>query len=941
MAKENSSIVAFNRGVISPLGLARVDLNRYKMSAERQANFVPRVLGSMMLRPGLGYQNRTQSDNRARYIPFVFSSTEMYLIEATDSTLRFFSVDSTTGDLTLLTQPGYGVGGGNSPLTGITNPNFDTNLTGWTNADEAGATSAWATGGYMSLAGTGSNSAIRKQTIGVNAPYAGRAVRLRIIVHRGPVTFRAGSADGLSDCFPESQLDTGYHSLVMTGFGPSGLFVKFSNASATAALVDSINIETIGTMSLPSHWTAGLIDNIRWAQSADVVFLSDGNAMQQKIERRQNDSWSITNYETSNGPFRVINTGPITLTPSAITGDITLTASAALFDPLHVGALFRISSIGQSVTAALGGANQFSSYIVVTGVSTGRSFSLIITGTFSATLTLQYSVGVAGSWIDKSTYTTATSTSINDGYDNQIIYYRIGIKAGDYVSGTANIQLIFAAGSITGVARITGYTSSTSVSAAVLTALGGTTASLYWYEGEWSDYRGWPSAVALHEGRLWWAGKSKIFGSVSDSYYNFDDNTVGDSAPISRTIGEGPVDTINWMCTLTRLLMGTSSNSANIPPVTVDGNAILAARSSSLDEPLTVTNFNLKKIATSAFFTDRSLRRIFEATFDPKWYDYATNDLNSATPDFHSSGVTRIYAQMKPDVRLHVIRGDGTVGLMVFDKVENVNCWITIETQGIIEDVVTLPGAEEDFVYYQVQRTFDGVNIRTIEKWAKESECTGLPISKTADCYYYGGPASIYPTCTVQLPSFMANTEVVIWSAGMLPDASYTGVLVNGLIPFTVTLPDGSTQYVGKYLGTATSDSSGLVTVANANIAYSGLTVGVAYTAQFKSLKQAFAAAMGTPLNQPKRINSLGVVLANAHCQALKYGKDFNNLDDMPMTESGMDVDQNTVWSQYDEQSFEFAGDWSTDSRLCLQVTAPLPCTILAATVQMVLNDKG
>jgi hypothetical protein len=35
----------------------------------------------------------------------------------------------------------------------------------------------------------------------------------------------------------------------------------------------------------------------------------------------------------------------------------------------------------------------------------------------------------------------------------------------------------------------------------VITDLGGTAATDVWAEGEWSDYRGWPTAVAFHEGR--------------------------------------------------------------------------------------------------------------------------------------------------------------------------------------------------------------------------------------------------------------------------------------------------------------------------------------------------------------------------------------------------------------------------------------------------------
>ena len=48
MARGNAPLVVFNRGRLGRLGLARTDLDRSRLSAEIQTNFMPRVLGSMM-----------------------------------------------------------------------------------------------------------------------------------------------------------------------------------------------------------------------------------------------------------------------------------------------------------------------------------------------------------------------------------------------------------------------------------------------------------------------------------------------------------------------------------------------------------------------------------------------------------------------------------------------------------------------------------------------------------------------------------------------------------------------------------------------------------------------------------------------------------------------------------------------------------------------------
>src|SRR5574343_1006040 len=85
---------AFNRGTVSPQALARTDVDRLRLSAETQTNWMPRTLGPMMLRPGLGYIASTYNDSKARVIPFVFSSTDYAALEFTNGILRVLVNDT-------------------------------------------------------------------------------------------------------------------------------------------------------------------------------------------------------------------------------------------------------------------------------------------------------------------------------------------------------------------------------------------------------------------------------------------------------------------------------------------------------------------------------------------------------------------------------------------------------------------------------------------------------------------------------------------------------------------------------------------------------------------------------------------------------------------------------------------------------------------------------
>jgi hypothetical protein len=108
--------------------------------------------------------------------------------------------------------------------------------------------------------------------------------------------------------------------------------------------------------------------------------------------------------------------------------------------------------------------------------------------------------------------------------------------------------------------------------------------------------------------------------------------------------------------------------------------------------------------------------------------------------------------------------------------------------------------------------------------------------------------------------------------------------------------------------------------------------------ARFKSAKLAYAAQGGTALHQLKRVVKVGLTTAYTHPEGLRYGRDFEVMDDLPEMENGSDVDLDAVREAYDEPMMEFPGDWSTDERLCLEAAAPRPATVMACSVTVETN---
>jgi len=412
---------------------------------------------------------------------------------------------------------------------------------------------------------------------------------------------------------------------------------------------------------------------------------------------------------------------------------------------------------------------------------------------------------------------------------------------------------------------------------------------------------------------MWWAGQNGVEGSVSDAFDSFDETVVGDSGTIDRTVGSGPVDTINWILSLKGMLVGAQG-------------AEYSVRSSSLDEPLTPTNFNLKasstqgsgttaavKVDQMGYYVDRTGCKVFELSFDIRSYDYTSTDLMELAPELGLPGIVRIDVQRKPDTRVHMVRSDGTAIVCVLNAQEEVRAMIPITTSGFIEDVVVQPaigGNLDDQVYYVVRRTINGATVRYREKWAQEVECRGdQPLCKLADSYL---TFSSTPTNVFSVPHLVGQS-VVVWADGA-----------------DVGTDDSGTTWVQRY----TVDGLGNVTVPNY---YSNVVIGLPYTSQFQSAKLGVQST-GSMLNQQKKIGHIGLILADTHRRGVRFGPSFDYLDDMPQIENGTAVTQE-VEADYDENLIEFPGTWTTDMRVCVVGTAPRPATVMAITIDEVQNS--
>lgn len=893
MPKVNAPLYSLNGGEVGPEALARLDFQRMQFAGSLYSNILPRVVGSITLRPGLEHILDIDLGDK-KFLEYNYTGTDIYIPVISDSELRIILNDE------LISRA--------SVSTTITNGDFSS-FTGWSDDSSGGGATASVSGGQLVLSGAEFNRSEASQTLTIAGADQNVEHGLRIKVARGPVHVRLGTAAGLDDLIPEYELDDGDFSLAFTPTGASAYLQLFHDNNRDA-LLDSCEIDASGTVVLETPWDDPA--SVQSRQSIDVLYCANSSYQQREIKRFGPRSWGVQRYKTVDGPFSLY-TGKITLTPGAYTGNTTLTASDNLFTSTIVGRLYRVLHAGQSVETSFTGDPQYGDPIRVSGVGSARLVVVTVSGTWSGTVRLQVALddgsGNPAGWTDRSVYTSnfgPGNYTVED--DNVIKYVRFATESGDYTSGTIETSLTYAGGSQSGICRVTAYNSPTSVDIEVLSRFYSTEASSSWDYSRWSDFDGWPKSVELYSGRLWWWSKDLSYGSVSDAFKSYDDTVEGDSAPIVRSINSGAQAGALWALGLQRLIIGT-------------GTSEVSVRSSAYDEPLTAANwFPLEastqgcadvpavKVDKNGIFIAGDGLSIYQMAYSAEQQDYDSSELTSLHQEIcDGSPVVDMFVQRKPDTMVWFILANGEARVTTYEPRENVIAWCRVTTpNGLFKRGLARRKAGTDAVYFDVERN----STSRLEKMATLLECRGGTTNCLMDSF------KRFTVTTAQTVFDMSHlpdgTECVVWGeGGAIHDQSDTIAI-----------------------------SGGNVTLAS-SVSNTTVIIGIPYNGNWKSTKLAYGAALGTALFQRKRVSKLGLYFVNTILDGVRVGRDENNLRQFTTTLSGGPLTSGELQEEYDGDLMPFNGNWDTDSRIYLRMQSPYPCTASALVMQVKTNDNG
>ncbi|PTX99145.1 hypothetical protein DB345_01870 [Spartobacteria bacterium LR76] len=481
---------------------------------------------------------------------------------------------------------------------------------------------------------------------------------------------------------------------------------------------NGVQVPTSGgsPLELATPYLESELRDLQYVQINDVMYFVHPAHEPRKLTRRADTDWTFAPVAWDWPAFLDDNTDATTITPSATTGTgITLTASADLFESGHVGAYWQIAHAraNASVTVSITASNTSSSLAVI------GSWEITTYGTWAGTLQVQRSEDGGTNWETIRSFASESNRNVSaTGKENKEVLLRLTVA---FSSGSGTARLEAVQSREYGFVKITEVTDSTHAKAEVVNALTATTATRAWAEGAWSQRRGFPRTVTLHEQRLYFGGTSarpqSLWGSVIDDFENFRVSSLDDSG-LFFTLSAQESNPIQWLLSQDQLLIGTAGDEWTLG--SSDSNSALtptnvrAARQSSYGSK----SLRALIINDVVLFVQRQGRKVRELVYSFEKDGWVAQDLTLLSEHITRGEVLECAFQQQPDAIYWTITGAGQLVGMTYERLQNVVGWHRHTTDGAFESVATTYGANgADEVWVAVRRTIDGQDVRYIERF--------------------------------------------------------------------------------------------------------------------------------------------------------------------------------------------------------------------------------
>ena len=481
------------------------------------------------------------------------------------------------------------------------------------------------------------------------------------------------------------------------------------------------NINGSGNSYLTTTIGSSIVDDMCWTQSADTLIVVHPDLQPVQIQRTSDTAWTATTVTFDSIPkyaFNIqfdTNIGS-TLTPSAVSGNITLTASATNHD---TGAAQAGSSTTITLKSTASATNNIYNgmYVTITGgtgVGQVRIIQNYVGSTKVATVDIPFTT--APNSTSNYSITTWTTESVNQ-----------------YVNASPQ-----------GRARITRYISSTVVEAVTEYPFFNTTVidAGRWelehnYENVWSSARGWPRSVTFHEGRLYFGGSksrpSTVWGSKIGLFFDFvpfeslDDDAV-----------EATLDT-NELNVITDII-----SSRDFQVFTTGGEFFVPQQGTEPITPLTFTFKNVSRngikpgtrvqsVESGSVYIQRQGKSLNEFLFSDTQLTYITQRISLLSGHLLKGpqriALRRASSTEEADLLLMTNSNDGSMAVFSIMRSQQITSPSEYTTDGEFIDV----GVDVTQIYCVAKRVFNGTTRYFVERFQDDLY---------TDCAFVGGAAA-------------------------------------------------------------------------------------------------------------------------------------------------------------------------------------------------------
>ncbi len=201
--------------------------------------------------------------------------------------------------------------------------------------------------GVLALRGAAGGTAVAEQEAALGETGRQHVLRFQVRGLAGDaVKLRIGTASDGEDVVAARAFGTGWHSVAFTP-AVSPVFIQFVNESAKTLQIDDVSLLDDEPLELASPYGEAELPALKWAQSADVMYLAHPDHPIRKLTRSGHSSWSLVEVAWQDGPYGETNAEDgKTLQPAATEGlGVTVTAAGhAPFAGSDLGRLLRIKN---------------------------------------------------------------------------------------------------------------------------------------------------------------------------------------------------------------------------------------------------------------------------------------------------------------------------------------------------------------------------------------------------------------------------------------------------------------------------------------------------------------------------------------------------------------------------------------------------------------------